>query len=103
MEEVECSTENTLERGWSELEGGASEFGVTEVLRMFTEDCQQDEEQAEEKQAWETTLERKKYSGEKSTPRDRWNYCSLWYKECSSRVKCQQNGQTVIKTKTTSE
>ena len=62
MEEVE---QNSRERGQSELEGGASELGVTEVLRMFAEDRRQrEEEQAEErrrwqekKRAWEIVLE----------------------------------------------
>ena len=62
MEEVE---QNSRERGQSELEGGASELGVTEALRMFAEDRRQrEEEQAEErrrwqeeKRAWEIVLE----------------------------------------------
>ena len=51
MEEVE---QNSRERGRSKLEGGASELGVTEVLRMFAEDRRQlEEEQSEERRRWQ--------------------------------------------------
>ena len=74
MKEVE---QNSRERGRSELEGGASELGVTEVMRMFAEDRRQrEEEQAEErrrwqeeKRAWEIALEEERRRREEEMQR----------------------------------
>ena len=90
MDVVQRGAEADDEGGQGCSRGETSEFGMSEMLRMFEEDHRQrEEEQAEERQrwleekrVWEVTIEEERQRRDEETRRrddtlrDIWTYCS---------------------------